>query len=74
MGLTDGSRADDVNEALDRYDTLFLKHLKNKGTAEEKRELKRLERFIQERTPGDDASLLLNKMEGLKKFLDKTGV
>ena len=74
MGLADGSRADDVNEALDRYDALFLKHLKKKETPEEKRELKRLERFIQERTPGDDASLLLNKMDGFKKFLDKTGV
>ena len=72
MGLKDGSRADGINKALDKYDALFSKMLDEKASNEEKKEMAELEKFIEERTPGDDASLLLNRMDSLKNFLLKS--
>ena len=51
MGVKDGTRTKDVNEALDKYDMLYLKNLNNRATKEDKKEIKKLEKFIRERTP-----------------------
>ena len=71
MGLKNGSRAEEISNAIDRYDDLFSKILNEEGSKEEKEEMGQLEEFIAKRTPGDDASLLLNKIDSLKNFLLK---
>ena len=58
---------------LDKYNSLFLKELNGKASKAELAELKKLEGTIRQRASGEDVSLLINKLDGLRKFVQGSG-